>query len=83
MPLTAESADRYAALQARIDAARQRLAEGQKMEWAEIGTILEGISEELEGIDDHPEAEKPAAYDRLEGKLDAIHGQLDSARPTD
>lgn len=52
MPADANSPDRYAALQARIDAAHQRLAENNKMEWAEVGNILEGISDELTEIDE-------------------------------
>lgn len=83
MPVDTNSPDRYAALQARIDAARQRLAEQNKMEWAEIGNILEGISEELDEIDEHDDAGRAETMTRLDARLDEIHAKLDTARPTD
>lgn len=83
MPADANSTDRYAALQARIDAAHQRLAENNKMEWAEVGNILEGISEELNEIDEHDEPRREEIYARLGARLDAVHCKLDTARPTD
>lgn len=68
----------HADLMARIDAARRRLVEENRMEWAEIGHILESMSRELEELsDDHHQRAK--TYARLDGELSAIHDQLDSA----
>lgn len=83
MAVDTNSPDRYAALQARINAARQRLAEQNKMEWAEIGNILEGISEELDEIDEHDHDKRAATIEALDARLDAVHAKLDTARPTD
>lgn len=83
MPADANSPDRYAALQARIDAAHQRLAENNKMEWAEVGNILEGISDELTEIDEQDPPRREETYSRLHARLDEIHTRLDTARPTD
>lgn len=83
MSADANSPDRYAALQSRIDAARQRLAENNKMEWAEVGNILEGISDELNEIDEHDHPKREETYSRLHSRLDDIHAKLDTARPTD
>ncbi|MER2507505.1 hypothetical protein [Amaricoccus sp.] len=70
--------DRHADLQARIDAARQRLAEDNKNEWAEIGNMLEGLSEELNGVDEPEGKAKHGIYDRIEQGIAAIHARLDA-----
>ena len=83
MDSTDTLAAREADLQARIDAARQRLAENSKMEWAEIGDMLEGFSLELEEAHKSDAASRHGIYDRIEGELKTIHSRLDTARPTD
>jgi hypothetical protein len=83
MPADANSPDRYAALQARIDAARQRLADSNKMEWAEVGHILEGISDELNEVGEHDHPKHDETYARLHTRLDEVHAKLDDPRPTE
>ncbi len=66
--------DRHADLQARIDAARRHLAEENKNDWAEIGNLLEGLSEELNR---HPVGKaEPGAYERMEHALASIQARL-------
>lgn len=83
MELADKLAERHADLQTRIDAARQRLAENSKMEWAEIGNLLEGLSLELDEMDGDDPDTRHRAYDRVEGEVSKIHARLDTARPTD
>ena len=78
MAVAENPSDRYAILQARIDAAKKRLADDQKMEWAEVGSILEGLSEEITEAEDHPPEKRDAVYDSAQARLDEIHAKLDS-----
>lgn len=72
-------ASRHAALQQRIEAARLRLAERQDMEWAEIGTLLEGLSRDMDGDDDAELDARAARYDRMDRDLDGVQSRLDDA----
>lgn len=74
---------RHAALRERIEAARQRLAENRKPDWAEIDNMLEEFSRDLEALEGPDPARRAAIYDRISGHLDDIHARLDTARPTD
>lgn len=70
--------ERHADLQARIDAARRHLAEESKNDWAEIGNLLEGLSEELNG---HPKGKaEPGVYERIEHTLASIQARLRGAK---
>lgn len=68
--------DRYAALQARIDAAKKHLADEKNMEFASIGTLLEGLSEEIAEAEGHPVEKRDEVYDRADTQLDEIHAKL-------
>lgn len=68
--------DRYAALQARIDAAKKHLADEKNMEFASIGTLLEGISDEIAEAEGQPVEKRDQVYDRASTKLDEIHTKL-------
>ncbi|MFQ8432461.1 hypothetical protein [Amaricoccus sp. W119] len=76
---TDKSSDRTASLQARIDAARQRLADSEKMEWAEIGSILHDLSEDIEEARGHPPEKRDEVHDRAHRKLDEIEEKLGGA----
>ncbi len=76
MAVAENPSDRYAEFQTRIDAARKRLADDQKMEWAEVGSILEGISEEISEAESHPEEKRDEIYDRARARLDEIDAKL-------
>ncbi len=71
-----DTTDRHADLQARIDAARRRLAEDNRNEWAEIGNLLEGLSEEMNGVGDRDDVARRGVYDRVERELASIHARL-------
>lgn len=63
-------------LMARITAAKRRLAEENRMEWAEIGNILEGLSRDIEQAEGHEPALRASTYSRIEDELAALHERL-------
>ena len=74
--------ERHEDLRTRIDEARRRLENESLMDSVEIGTILEDLSSELDDMNDPDTATRHGLYDRMEGKLAEIHGQIDAiARP--
>ncbi|TPE52519.1 hypothetical protein [Amaricoccus solimangrovi] len=78
MAVTDDPSDPHAALQARINAARRRLADNENMEWAELGTLLEGLSEEIHEMEGHPDEKREEIYARAHKTLDEIHEKLES-----
>lgn len=70
--------ERHEDLQTRVDEARRRLADESRMDSAEIGTILEDLSRELDDMNDSDTATRHSLYDRMDGKLAEIHGQMDA-----
>ena len=67
---------RRADLQARIDDARTRAETRSNMDWADIGHLLEAISERFEESHEHPPAERAQAYDRVEKDVAELHDRL-------
>lgn len=78
MVLAKDLDGRQADLTARIEAAKRRLAEENRMEWAEIGNLLEGMSVELQELNESDHDKRAGTYDRLTGELSAIHARLET-----
>lgn len=76
---TGNPSDRAASLQARINAARARLADSEKMEWAEIGSILQDLSEDIEQAEGHSPEKRDEVHDRAHKSLDEIEGKMGGA----
>jgi hypothetical protein len=79
----AESLDeRRERLGAAIGAARTRAAARRDLDWAEIGDLLDALSQDLNEVT-HLERSDPAAHarcDAIEARLDALQARLGENR---
>ena len=73
---------RRAELQARIHDARARAETRSSMDWADIGHLLEAISERFEESHAHAPAARAQAYDQVEKDVADLHRRL-GGTPTD
>jgi hypothetical protein len=67
-------------LTAEIADARARLTQGEDFEWAEIGDLLDALSQELTGVthlEEDDDAAARAGYDEVERKLAEARARVD------